>query len=73
MNNTIFKNWESRIFEAHNIGHYEAQDMMLDMRIQEDIAKEQADKAWQEWNDMVLGERIFIDNLLDRKREIQNK
>lgn len=73
LNNTIFKNWESRILEAHNKGHYEPQDMMLDMRIQEEIAKEQADKAWQEWNDMVCGEHIFIDNLLDRKYKIQNK
>lgn len=73
LNDTIYKNWESRILEAHNKWHYEPQDMMLDMRIQEQVAKEQADKAWQDWNDMARGEWLFIDKILSRKREIQNK
>lgn len=69
LNNTIFKNWESRIFEAHNIGHYEAQDMMLDMRIQEEESKRLADEAWYEWQEMKDNEWIFIENILDRKRK----
>jgi hypothetical protein len=69
LNNTIFKNWESRIFEAHNIGHYEAQDMMLDMRIQEEESKRLADEAWCEWQEMKDNEWIFIENILDRKRK----
>lgn len=69
LNNTIFKNWESRIFEARNIGHYEAQDMMLDMRIQEEESKRLADEAWREWQEMKENECIFIENILDRKRK----
>lgn len=69
LNNTIFKNWESRILEAHNIGHYEAQDMMFDIRIQEEESKRLADEAWYEWKEMKDNEWIFIENILDRKRK----
>ncbi|HAU87291.1 MAG TPA: hypothetical protein DCW90_17935 [Lachnospiraceae bacterium] len=73
LNNTILNNWDSRMLEANNKGHYEVSNMFMDMRIQEDEAKKLSDKAWIEWKEMVESEWLVIDNLLYRKRKYQDK